>query len=141
MPNTKSRYILGIRSETAEAELKLAKITGEAGEIKIIEDYSWTAARQLSNSILTKIEALLNRAEITWSDLNAIIVFEGPGSFTGLRIGITVANTSAYTLNIPIIGTGSEKWFELGISQLRDLDFKDIVVPSYGAEANITKPK
>jgi len=141
MANTKNQYILGIRSETAEAELKLAKIKSGTREFEIIEDYTWTAGRQLSNSLLTKIEQLLHREKITWADLSAIIAFEGPGSFTGLRIGITVANTSAYTLNIPIIGAGTEQWFEIGITKISDQNFRDIVVPSYGAEANITKPK
>lgn len=44
----------------------------------------------------------LKEANIEVKDLNQIIVVNGPGSFTGVRIGVTIAKTLAYTLNIPI---------------------------------------
>lgn len=44
----------------------------------------------------------LEEARITIKDINEILVVNGPGSFTGIRIGITIAKTLAYTLNIPI---------------------------------------
>jgi tRNA threonylcarbamoyladenosine biosynthesis protein TsaB len=48
------------------------------------------------------IDEITKENEITVNDLNEIIVVNGPGSFTGIRLGITVAKTLAYTLNIPI---------------------------------------
>lgn len=44
----------------------------------------------------------LEEAEISVNDLNEIIVVNGPGSFTGVRLGVTIAKTLAYTLDIPI---------------------------------------
>lgn len=57
-----------------------------------------------SHSILLvpMIEEVLGANNIDTKDLNEIIVVNGPGSFTGVRLGITVAKTLAYTLNIPI---------------------------------------
>lgn len=57
-----------------------------------------------SHSIYTVplIEEILNINNLEPKDLNEIIVIDGPGSFTGVRLGITVAKTLAYTLNIPI---------------------------------------
>ena len=48
------------------------------------------------------IEKILEKENITPQDLNQIEVINGPGSFTGVRIGVTIAKTLAYTLNIPI---------------------------------------
>ena len=66
-----------------------------------------TKKEQISNrnhSIYTipLIEEILRENEITTRDLNEIIVIDGPGSFTGVRLGITVAKMLAYTLNIKI---------------------------------------
>lgn len=48
------------------------------------------------------IEEILKDNKITTKELNEIIVIDGPGSFTGVRLGITVAKMLAYTLNIKI---------------------------------------
>ena len=48
------------------------------------------------------IKKVLDKNNITPKDLNQIEVINGPGSFTGVRIGVTIAKTLSYTLNIPI---------------------------------------
>ena len=57
-----------------------------------------------SHSIYTMpmIKEILDENNITPNDLNQIEVVNGPGSFTGVRIGVTIAKTLRYTLNIPI---------------------------------------
>lgn len=52
--------------------------------------------------VMPMIDNILKDNNINTSDLNEIIVVNGPGSFTGVRIGVTIAKTLAYTLNIPI---------------------------------------
>lgn len=49
------------------------------------------------------IEAVLNEANIELTELNAVAVSKGPGSYTGLRIGVSAAKGLAYTLTIPLI--------------------------------------
>jgi len=50
------------------------------------------------------IEVLLQRNHCPISQLNAVAVLEGPGSFTGTRIGVTTANTLHWLRHLPILG-------------------------------------
>lgn len=52
--------------------------------------------------VMPMIRDILERSSLVVEDLNELIVVNGPGSFTGVRIGVTIAKTMAYTLNIPI---------------------------------------
>lgn len=58
--------------------------------------------KDLSTMALTTIVDMLNEKKIAPDDINKIILVNGPGSFTGCRIGITIAKTYAWALNIPI---------------------------------------
>jgi tRNA threonylcarbamoyladenosine biosynthesis protein TsaB len=53
------------------------------------------------------IEEVLKRSNITSKDLNAIAVGSGPGSYTGLRIGVSAAKGLAYALQIPLIAVNT----------------------------------
>lgn len=57
-----------------------------------------------SVKMLPSIEYILEASGVEPKDLDAIAVTNGPGSYTGLRIGVTTAKTFAYTLQIPLIG-------------------------------------
>ena len=59
--------------------------------------------KDLSKEALPRIISVFNKANITPKDLDKIIVVTGPGSFTGIRIGVTIAKTIAWSLNIPIV--------------------------------------
>jgi tRNA threonylcarbamoyladenosine biosynthesis protein TsaB len=61
------------------------------------------------------IEELLNEAEIRPEDLEAVAVSKGPGSFTGLRIGVSVAKGIAYGASIPLIGIETTRSMFYGI--------------------------
>jgi tRNA threonylcarbamoyladenosine biosynthesis protein TsaB len=57
--------------------------------------------------LMPAIEQLMKDCEITPKMLHKIVVAKGPGSYTGVRIGITIAKTLAWSLNIPLIGISS----------------------------------
>ena len=126
--------ILGIKTDQPESTICL--YNGKNKEV-----YSWQAHRQLSDTINIKIQDLLDKNGLKYNDLTGLVVFKGPGSFTGLRIGITVANTLAYSLNIPIVSTNGEDWFNNGLDMLKNGKNSKIILPEYGAPVHITKPK
>lgn len=59
--------------------------------------------KDLSKEALPRIISVFNKADITPKDLDKIILVTGPGSFTGIRIGVTIAKIIAWSLNIPIV--------------------------------------
>lgn len=58
--------------------------------------------KQKSQALLPLIEKILEEKKIKLQDLTEIQVNPGPGSFTGIRVGITVANTLAFLLKVPL---------------------------------------
>jgi tRNA threonylcarbamoyladenosine biosynthesis protein TsaB len=74
-------------------------------------------------------------------ELEGIVCFAGPGSFTSLRIGITTANTLAYASGAPIIAETGEKWLENALERLKNGENEKIAKPLYGSEPHITPPK
>lgn len=104
-------------------------------------DDQWQADRTLAKGLLEYIHKNLQACGKTWSDLSAIGVFEGPGSFTGLRIGLTILNTIADSENIPIVGGRDPQWQAVALEKLRSGHNDQIVLPFYGSDAHITQPR
>lgn len=63
--------------------------------------------RNHSLQLMPSITALMESIDLKAAALDKIVVAKGPGSFTGVRIGLTTAKTLAWTLNIPIVGVSS----------------------------------
>src|SRR5580704_12696764 len=70
----------------------------------------WESGRALSDQLLAKLEEFLKGHKCTWQDLEGIVIFSGPGSFTSLRIGHAVANALADSLGIPVVGSTGDEW-------------------------------
>lgn len=118
--------------DTSTATCFLTVVDDEARQ-----DFEWQAGRTLARGLLKFLEEKTGDLH----DISGIGVMKGSGSFTGLRIGLTVANTLADSLNIPIVGATGEDWRETALEKLRAGENEKIVMPEYGAVAHITAPR
>ena len=128
--------ILAIKTDNPTAELVVLDEDGSA-----VARETWLAERRLAHELLGKLESLLKQTNTDFGQLTGLVVFKGPGSFTGLRIGITVMNTIAYAQAIPIVGEQGEAWTGDGAKRLASGENDQIVLPEYGAPARITAPR
>lgn len=89
--------------------------------------------RNHSDYTMPIIDEIIKRNNIGVHDIKEILVINGPGSFTGVRIGVTIAKMLAYTLNVPIKSIDSITMY--GISD-NDTNKKLVLIPdvkgSYG---------
>ena len=97
--------------------------------------------RDMGRDLLGFIKECLAESGAKWQDLSGLAFYKGPGSFTGLRIGLTVANTLADDLGIPIVGETGEGWQARALERLAAGDNEQIVMPEYGGDAHITLPR
>lgn len=106
-----------------------------------LKNITWSADRKLAKDLLSNINNLLLENKLTLNDLTGLAIYKGPGSYTGLRIGITVMNTLASSLEIPIIGSEGDDWQENALKRLSNNEDDQLVLPEYGALPHITRPK
>lgn len=92
---------LGI--ETSNSPLSIAIV--KDGEV--VEEIIQNDKRTHSITVMPAIEELFQKAGLKPANIDAIAVSEGPGSYTGLRIGVTIAKTLAWTLKKPLVGVSS----------------------------------
>ena len=105
MPN-----ILSI--ETTTTNCSVALVNSANGEIihkSVNNGYSH------AENLTPFIEELMNRAENSYKDLDAIAISKGPGSYTGLRIGTSTAKGMCYALDIPLIGIDTLQAMAYGV--------------------------
>lgn len=127
--------ILSLRTDKPDAEVGL--FDGE----RQLAYVAWHADRQLSVTLLRTIADMLEQHGKSWPDIQGIVAFQGPGSFTGLRIGLTVANTLAYGLSVPVVARQDPQWLQRGIGDILAGVSDRIVLPEYGAPVHTTEQK
>lgn len=127
--------ILTIRTDKPEAEIGVFK------DARQLAYETWHAHRALAETLHGKIRDLLKAQKLELKDVAGIVCYKGPGSFTGLRIGLTVADTLSYSLEIPIVGSTGGDWIQTGISGFGAGENEKFALPEYGAEVHITLPK
>ena len=85
--------------DTSSSYLYSAIVNDETIIAEVKEELGHT----LSEKALPEIVNLFTTSNLVAKDIDRIVVVDGPGSFTGIRIGITIAKVYAWSLNIPIV--------------------------------------
>lgn len=101
---------LGI--ETANAPLSVAIVKDGKVVAEVVQNIKLTH----SAGAMPAVEAMLAKAGLKPVDIDAIAVSDGPGSYTGVRIGATLAKTLAWTLKKPLVGVSSLKSLAANVS-------------------------
>lgn len=74
---------------------------------EVLAELTWRAERNHSTQLLPSLAHLLNQTELSLQSADCIIVAKGPGSYNGLRVGISTAKGLAFSLGIPVIGVST----------------------------------
>lgn len=91
-------YILNIETATKQCSVSVSK-NNELIALRELAEENFNHAEKLH----VFIEEVMTESNIKLSDLNAVSVSKGPGSYTGLRIGVSTAKGLCYALDIPLI--------------------------------------
>ncbi|MFC2051375.1 tRNA (adenosine(37)-N6)-threonylcarbamoyltransferase complex dimerization subunit type 1 TsaB, partial [Chloroflexota bacterium] len=92
---------LAIDTSTDTASLALV----QDGEV--MSELTWRCGQNHSTQLLPNLSHLLNQARLSLQSVDCIIVARGPGSYNGLRVGVSTAKGLAFSLGIPIIGVST----------------------------------
>src|ERR1700724_867004 len=74
---------------------------------RVISETSWLAGREHSTRVLVEVQAALARVAQTPQNLTGLVVARGPGSFTGVRVALSVAKGISAGLSLPLWGVSS----------------------------------
>jgi len=122
--------------DTSTPVCRVTLIDGDA-----VFSSEWQADRTLAKGLLGYLQECLAQHGRGFRDIAGIGAFRGPGSFTGLRIGLTVLNTIADSEHVAIVGAQGEQWQQEALTRLKAGENDQLVMPFYGSEAHITTPR
>ncbi len=97
--------LLAIDTATKCASLAITSGTLASGEV--LASLSLCSGVTHSRRLITSVDYLFSQVEIGWQDLSGIAVGLGPGSFTGLRIGMATAKGFAFAAKLPLLGVST----------------------------------
>ncbi len=130
--------ILALKTDSDKASVIILDESGRR-----LAGRTWTAGRSLEAELFRVIDRQLKEVPAALNDIGGVVVFDGPGSFTGLRIGVAAANALAYGLGCPVVGSHGSDWLAGGLAALGSGQpaSHSLVLPEYGREPNISSPK
>lgn len=113
---------------------------------KVLETASRIINFNQNQSILKLINQVLKKSRLNLKNISGIAVVNGPGRFSSIRTGLSIANTLAYFLQIPIINLSintfqtNKKYLEKLVNKIIKRKVGNLVSPFYGKNPNITSP-
>jgi tRNA threonylcarbamoyladenosine biosynthesis protein TsaB len=113
--------ILNIETTTNVGSVSLS-LNGKTWIMR--EDFSGDHAKNLT----LFIDEILNTANIKLENIDAVSISEGPGSYTGLRIGVSIAKGICYTLSKPLLAVSTLKSLAYGVKLLNPVSENDLIV-------------
>jgi len=122
---------LCIDTATEEAGISLADESRGYG-------YLLLDRMKASEQILKNIDDLIQKSGQPLKDLQGVLAIKGPGSFTGLRVGVAVANQFAHQIDIPIMGLTTDQFFafrtdEKDFLYLQSMNRDELYVKGFGS--------
>ena len=112
--------ILNLETATTNCSVSIAK----DGEVLAIKEHD-TPNYSHSEQLHVFVQEVLQKAAVTFSELDAIAVSKGPGSYTGLRIGVSAAKGLCFSLDVPLISIPT---LESMAHQINDVE-ADFIIP------------
>ncbi|MFC1613456.1 hypothetical protein ACFL23_03945, partial [Patescibacteria group bacterium] len=102
-----------------------------------------------AEKMIKKLHSFLEKQNINIKSIKGIIAVNGPGTFTSIRAGVSIANGLSYSLNIPVVGIKLNEvgdnlvnTFKIGLGKLKFAGEKSqFIQPFYDKEPNITQAK
>jgi len=116
-------YILNIETATKNCSVAIA-LDGKTILCREIAEVGYSHAEKLH----VFIESILSDVQITFKDLSAIAISQGPGSYTGLRIGVSAAKGLCFALEIPLIAIDT-----LAVLASRVIVLEGLIIPMIDA--------
>jgi len=92
---------LAIDTSTDTASLAIVQ------DNEVLAELTWRCGQNHTTQLLTHLAHLLNQSKLNLQSADGIIIARGPGSFNGLRVGVSTAKGLAFSLGIPIVGISS----------------------------------
>lgn len=86
------------------------------------------------------LEKFLTKSKVAPAQLTKVVVCSGPGSFTGIRVGVSLAQALGFALSVPVIAIPKSK-VPHNFEKLADLKSGKNIIVNYGQKPNITKAK
>jgi hypothetical protein len=142
MPIKKNKIVLFLNTSKDKKLDVFLLVANKVDHLTVKADY------KVSEKLLLSISKILSRNKVQLKDISGIITVSGPGPFTSLRIAISVSNTLAFCLQIPVVGVinpenklKDKELIDIGLRQLLKPKLHSYLQPFYGKEPNITKKK
>ncbi len=134
------QHLLAVDTSTAFLTLGLCArdTTSPHGDIRLLGEIVLDAGRRHAELLFSTTQTLLEQCGKTQADLNLLAVTTGPGSFTGLRIGVAAWKGLAYGLNLPLIGVPTldalsrmHPWHDEPVSIMLDAKMGEVFCATY----------